>query len=247
MRQRASEACNSCRDAKKRCSGTAPCTHCLRRGTGDTCFISHRPRGHRSHRQSLPNPDMSTMSTMSNGLPMFEGIKPVTSAERSSLQTLQSPVTSALLGPQQTTPDNPTSASRTNEFRPISPSESRTTDIDGSTTRSQGGRPSISSASRPPQEWESEPSLLSAKPSSRMLLNLRGERGKIEKSREMLRFWLTLQSISEAAARCPSYNWFGVSCLTRSAPRSSLVAETATRCSKRSLPSRMLTRQTSTS
>ena len=180
MRQRASEACNSCREAKKRCSGTAPCTHCLRRGTGDSCYISHRPRGHRGHRQSLPeeppsqilNQDVTTYS-----LPTFEGIRPVTSAERSSLRALQSPVTSALLGPQQAaTPVNPTPPSRTNEFRPISPSDSRTTEADGSTARSHG-RPSVSSTSRPVQEWESEPSLLSVKPSSRMLLNLRGERG----------------------------------------------------------------------
>lgn len=178
MRQRASEACNSCREAKKRCSGTAPCTHCLRRGTGDTCFISHRPRGHRGHRQSLPNPDMNTMDGIPNGLPRFEGVRAVTSAERSSLQALQSPVTSALLGPQhQTTPSNPTPASRATEFHPISPSDSRATEIDGSTTRSQGERPSTSSMPLPAQEWESEPSLLSAKPSSRMLLNLRGERG----------------------------------------------------------------------
>lgn len=43
-RKRVTEACNACRVSKKRCSATVPCTHCLKRGIGDTCFLTHQPR-----------------------------------------------------------------------------------------------------------------------------------------------------------------------------------------------------------
>lgn len=46
-RQRAVGACNFCRSSKKRCSGTVPCTACVRRGRSDSCFLpqsQHRPR-----------------------------------------------------------------------------------------------------------------------------------------------------------------------------------------------------------
>ncbi|EHK21085.1 uncharacterized protein TRIVIDRAFT_153210 [Trichoderma virens Gv29-8] len=47
QRQRAAEACNFCRASKKRCSATVPCTACQRRGIGDSCYLTHRPRGSR--------------------------------------------------------------------------------------------------------------------------------------------------------------------------------------------------------
>ncbi|KAJ4015469.1 hypothetical protein NW752_006931 [Fusarium irregulare] len=48
QRQRAAEACNLCRETKKRCSGTAPCTQCVRRGLQTQCFITYVPRGSRT-------------------------------------------------------------------------------------------------------------------------------------------------------------------------------------------------------
>ncbi|KAH6672650.1 putative fungal-specific transcription factor [Plectosphaerella plurivora] len=48
QRQRAAEACNLCREAKRRCSGTTPCAHCVRRGTASSCTMTFRPRGSRS-------------------------------------------------------------------------------------------------------------------------------------------------------------------------------------------------------
>lgn len=48
QRRRAAEACSFCRETKKKCSGTAPCSYCLRRGIGSQCIITPRPRGSRS-------------------------------------------------------------------------------------------------------------------------------------------------------------------------------------------------------
>lgn len=48
QRQRAAEACDYCREAKKRCSGSAPCTQCVQRGLSETCFITYLPRGTRT-------------------------------------------------------------------------------------------------------------------------------------------------------------------------------------------------------
>ncbi|KAL6922921.1 hypothetical protein FSST1_000195 [Fusarium sambucinum] len=48
QRQRAAEACNLCRETKKRCSGSAPCTQCVRRGLESQCFITYAPRGSRA-------------------------------------------------------------------------------------------------------------------------------------------------------------------------------------------------------
>ncbi|KAM0715806.1 hypothetical protein Q7P37_008320 [Cladosporium fusiforme] len=48
QRQRAAEACSYCRETKKRCTGTAPCSQCQRRGRSDECFITYLPRGFRS-------------------------------------------------------------------------------------------------------------------------------------------------------------------------------------------------------
>lgn len=50
QRLRAAEACSVCRETKKKCSGTAPCTQCQRRGLSRECFITYLPRGFRSAR-----------------------------------------------------------------------------------------------------------------------------------------------------------------------------------------------------
>ncbi|KAF4974589.1 hypothetical protein FZEAL_8516 [Fusarium zealandicum] len=48
QRQRAAEACNLCRETKKRCSGSAPCPQCVRRGLEHQCIITYAPRGSRT-------------------------------------------------------------------------------------------------------------------------------------------------------------------------------------------------------
>ncbi|KAL3455839.1 hypothetical protein BJX64DRAFT_271638 [Aspergillus heterothallicus] len=48
-RLRAPEACLACRTSKKRCSGTFPCTKCIRNGRADTCVPFRRAN-------STPNP-----------------------------------------------------------------------------------------------------------------------------------------------------------------------------------------------
>ncbi|KAL3297138.1 nitrate assimilation regulatory protein nirA [Colletotrichum asianum] len=52
LRQRAAEACSFCREAKKRCSGTAPCTQCVRRGLERDCCMTELPRGSRTRKIS---------------------------------------------------------------------------------------------------------------------------------------------------------------------------------------------------
>lgn len=47
-RQRAPEACVACRISKKRCSGSFPCTNCLRKGLSDSCGGCPPPRTARS-------------------------------------------------------------------------------------------------------------------------------------------------------------------------------------------------------
>ncbi|KAK1515585.1 uncharacterized protein CCOS01_12783 [Colletotrichum costaricense] len=53
QRQRAAEACKFCREAKKKCSGTAPCTQCVRRGLEPDCRMTYLPRGSRTIRPSI--------------------------------------------------------------------------------------------------------------------------------------------------------------------------------------------------
>ncbi|KAF4121919.1 GAL4 [Geosmithia morbida] len=145
QRQRALEACKVCREAKKRCSGTTPCTHCLRRGLGNSCFISHLPRAHRRS-VALAQEQASQSAT------------PAAIARRV-------PQSSSSMGDISPVADTTWASGGATGFRPVSPSESR-------------NRESTASDSdvAPPDEG-SGGEYPSAKPPSRMLLNLRGERG----------------------------------------------------------------------
>ncbi|CAG9942301.1 unnamed protein product [Clonostachys rosea f. rosea IK726] len=168
QRQRAAEACNACREAKKRCSGTAPCTHCLRRGLGSSCFISHRPRGNRH--------SVGIGTGLSNSKPTNGGQQPLatsppstrhsTGATVSDLTTFSAFEDTSMLS-HSTAPVVP------GGIASISPSEARTIEVDNSST--------IVNVEPPVQvmsdvDDSSALSLLSMKPSPRMLLNLRGER-----------------------------------------------------------------------
>ena len=159
QRQRASEACNFCREAKKRCSGSAPCTHCLRRGIGHSCFISNQSRRHR-------NAPAASHGSLSSSVP-----KPTTSPSRDSHQT---PPLLRSLGRESSPPNDVTPVSRPADFCPISPSESRTTELDGSARANSDAQAQNSHPVPRPGD-----SPRSGKPSSRMLLNLRGERGTL--------------------------------------------------------------------
>ncbi|OHE99620.1 hypothetical protein CORC01_04978 [Colletotrichum orchidophilum] len=52
QRQRAAEACRFCREAKKKCSGIAPCNQCVRRGLEPDCRMTYLPRGSRTKKNS---------------------------------------------------------------------------------------------------------------------------------------------------------------------------------------------------
>ncbi|KAF4454887.1 hypothetical protein F53441_2680 [Fusarium austroafricanum] len=91
QRQRAAEACNLCRETKKRCSGSAPCTQCVRRGLEGQCFITYAPRGSRTRARaeaaraaaaagvnSTTTEQMSTSSVQSSQLnETDEGYRPL--------------------------------------------------------------------------------------------------------------------------------------------------------------------------
>ncbi|KAL4928647.1 Zn(II)2Cys6 transcription factor [Aspergillus undulatus] len=74
-RLRAPEACLACRASKKRCSGTFPCSKCIRNGRADTCVPFRRSNTSSSSRptnstyQALTSPDAGrrTRDTPSNG------------------------------------------------------------------------------------------------------------------------------------------------------------------------------------
>ncbi|KAL4946767.1 hypothetical protein BDV06DRAFT_181504 [Aspergillus oleicola] len=81
-RLRAPEACLACRASKKRCSGTFPCSKCIRNGRADTCVPFRRSNITTSQRQTTSayrastSPDagrraQNTTSNGSRGLPQL--------------------------------------------------------------------------------------------------------------------------------------------------------------------------------
>lgn len=132
QRQRAVEACNLCREAKKRCSGSAPCTQCLRRGLEQQCFITYAPRGSRARARAEAS---------------VRAVSDAASWTRDDPSPMRRASTHAV---QQSDTDT------VEVFQPLSPSDSRQEDGEGS----QSGQTDASSTNPP-----------------RMLLNSRGERG----------------------------------------------------------------------
>jgi hypothetical protein len=64
-RQRAAEACNHCKASKKKCTGTFPCLHCIRRGRPESCIRVKRkpPPALDNSTGSAPHGDLSTVSS----------------------------------------------------------------------------------------------------------------------------------------------------------------------------------------
>ncbi|KAK4071700.1 transcriptional regulator family: Fungal Specific TF [Trichoderma aggressivum f. europaeum] len=172
QRQRAAEACNFCRASKKRCSATVPCTACQRRGIGDSCYLTHRPRGSRR----LPPRTRSSAPEQVPASP--SGGDGVPDSLDASLDQL--PQESAwgrdgfgqVVAPEWC-PEGET-ASMDNEadadYQPLTPSDSRISMSDATTNRS--AHPSTQLPARPGSP------ALEPESHARMLLNLRGERGK---------------------------------------------------------------------
>lgn len=162
QRQRAAEACSFCRDTKKKCSGAAPCTQCQRRGLHDECFITYLPRGSRSRNQRAAAEASRQHRT---------------SVSQGSVSSAQNTASMALPSPTDTRPGvrDPQEAARSEAFRPLSPSESREENDDGSVHR---GQRSASARSTSNRSAGHEHSL--ATPGPRMLLSSHGERGMFQ-------------------------------------------------------------------
>lgn len=108
QRQRAAEACNICRETKKRCSGTAPCTQCQRRGVERQCFITYAPRGSRTRARTEAARRSAASTTTSWPQEMPSLINPANETHR------------------------PSSVAEANQFQLVSPSESQRDDEDDS-------------------------------------------------------------------------------------------------------------------
>lgn len=148
QRRRTAEACNFCREVKKKCSGTVPCVHCLRRGIGSQCCIPLRPRG---ARQGVP----AAAPPVTPGPPLRDrDLRPPSSSPPDGEHD---GFASGEVGPGE-------------DFCPPSPSESRrSVDVSGNPTGARTPRSSGPAASSSPTV---------ANLHSRMLLNMRGERGE---------------------------------------------------------------------
>ncbi|KAL7802056.1 hypothetical protein V8C44DRAFT_362499 [Trichoderma aethiopicum] len=167
QRQRAAEACNFCRASKKRCSATVPCTACQRRGIGDSCHLTHRPRGSRAAAPPLPHPPRTRASAPEQvpaspgggdgGIP--DGLGGDATMEesawgRTEFGQMDAPEWCSVNGDDAE-----------GGYRPLTPSDSRVSVTEGAANRS--ARLSRARRGSPAPEPESH---------ARMLLNLRGER-----------------------------------------------------------------------
>lgn len=157
QRRRAAEACNFCRDAKKKCSGTAPCTHCLRRGIGAQCTITLRRRGSRgAHSGDAPSHDEAESQPSASKAPS----RNESGIGSNRVNHRGSSIYNGTEAAESTSKDTGNAT-----FRPLSPSDSRL------------GLSMPESSDEPRRHRTSDASSVSGNPHSRMLLNLRGERG----------------------------------------------------------------------
>ncbi|KPM35219.1 hypothetical protein AK830_g11353 [Neonectria ditissima] len=163
LRQRAAEACNYCRTSKKRCSATAPCTACVRRGIEASCYLTHKPWGTRRSQTAVAvtasSPRQGSVSASSAGPLVAASASESTSAES---RVLRSAGTGPSLPPVASPAWSPGSPRNdAEEYRPISPSESRVDSPDAVQSNATSSSRKLSFA---------------RDPHARMLLNLRGNR-----------------------------------------------------------------------
>lgn len=163
QRQRAAEACNLCREAKRRCSGTTPCTHCLRRGMASSCTMTCRPRGSRGAATTASGGGEGSDSGSVSGQ---AGRSTQGAMSGSSFMETDNRRQSSASMPAGGAMDTSGDSGSRELFRPISPSESRAEH--GSTPTDTSQNPNALSNS----------DLATMSPHPRMLLNRRGERGK---------------------------------------------------------------------
>ncbi|KAM3516873.1 hypothetical protein NHJ13051_009498 [Beauveria bassiana] len=157
QRKRAAEACNFCRMSKKKCSATVPCTACQRRGIGHTCYLTHSPRASRSTAHRV-------QASLGDGSPATDALS--AGRRASGAETVWLPGDSARcwVPPEPVIPLDP------DTYQPISPSDSRAAATDTNNMESDTS-PLLHTAQR-------ESRALGRESHARMLLNLRGERGK---------------------------------------------------------------------
>lgn len=166
QRQRAAEACNFCRASKKRCSATVPCTACTKRGIESSCYLTHKPWGSRRNTDTAVSPRQnpatgplvasSAGSSSTQNRPIRSG-PPPHEAGRGQRHASMPPAASPAWGRSPGSSRNDAE-----EYRPISPSESRVDSLDAVQSTASGSTRKLS---------------FSRDPHARMLLNLRGNRG----------------------------------------------------------------------
>lgn len=150
QRRRAAEACSTCRESKKKCSGTAPCTQCQRRGLSQQCFITYLPRGFRSTKSHAGRPLRN---------PPPQAFAAPASARSATTVGLSSSMN--MIGPQS----EQDAAARKEPSGPLSPSESR-----------EGNEESIATT-RMTTRGSAAKEVHLETPGPRMLLSSHGERG----------------------------------------------------------------------
>ncbi|KAL7796727.1 hypothetical protein V8C37DRAFT_408211 [Trichoderma ceciliae] len=174
QRQRAAEACNFCRASKKRCSATVPCTACERRGIGTSCYLTHRPRGSRKlpPRTKASVPEQAP-SSPSGGDTNPEGIGADASPDQPPDESAWGRTGFAQIVPPDWCPEvDPASMNNDadGDYQPLTPSDSRISVSEGTATGSTQQPAQLSASLGSPT--------LGTESHARMLLNLRGERGK---------------------------------------------------------------------
>ncbi|KAI5467233.1 fungal-specific transcription factor domain-containing protein [Mariannaea sp. PMI_226] len=190
QRQRAAEACNFCRVSKKRCSATVPCTACKKRGMEASCYLTHKPWGTRRTRENASSPlqnknpattvpsiDAATVATTTSAVASTSiaatGRSSLSQNPRQHQQPHHAPLSRdserekrrrISVAPDEAPLWSPASSrnAASEEYRPLSPSESRVESPDA-----------IQTSAAP---LNSRKESFSHDPHARMLLNLRGNR-----------------------------------------------------------------------
>ncbi|RFU78003.1 hypothetical protein TARUN_4238 [Trichoderma arundinaceum] len=174
QRQRAAEACNFCRASKKRCSATVPCTACQRRGIGASCFLTHRPRGSRKlpPRARTAGPEQIP-SSPSGGDNNRDSIGADVSLHRRPEESAWGRNSFPQTASSEWCPEVDTTSminDADGDYQPLTPTDSRI-----SMSEVTANRPT-----QKPTQLPARSGSPTVEPEShaRMLLNLRGERGK---------------------------------------------------------------------